>query len=371
MVLYRFFCNSTSQSLTFLYKYHFYKPAALMYNYLPYVTLLILFTPLSSFADDMNMFKKLTTQTLPLLQKNIREIVTFPRSTKSSISERETRDGSSTSCVLELIQKFDGINAVYATTQYDVVPKNADTHKLIIAYGKNSRYYFELVRAKKSTGWLTNIITPIDKLATATNKDTRPVNRFTENVSVATDDLTKVVFAGVKYFPEDLPKLPDMRLKSVTIDKTAGTADIAFDYTPVNKVHPERKDISCDVRYSLASGIVIGATEYSGPTSNPGVRKRSNQLKLVDSQRFNYTINNTINSIKNGRLVYSSENTAEVETVFGSVPESEFTLTAFGLPEPPEFQPKPTPLYVWLLLAAGVCAVVAIGFRLLARRRAA
>ena len=54
-----------------------------------------------------------------------------------------------------------------------------------------------------------------------------------------------------------------------------------------------------------------------------------------------------------------------------AIPESEFTLSAFGLPEPSGYKPPTTPLYMWLLLAAGVCAIVAIAFRLLARRRAA
>src|SRR5579884_130190 len=53
------------------------------------------------------------------------------------------------------------------------------------------------------------------------------------------------------------------------------------------------------------------------------------------------------------------------------VPNDEFTLSAFGLPEPAGMEPvkKPIPLYVWNLIAAGVCGVVALVFRHLARRR--
>lgn len=52
------------------------------------------------------------------------------------------------------------------------------------------------------------------------------------------------------------------------------------------------------------------------------------------------------------------------------VPNDEFTLSAFGLPEPAGMEPvrKPIPLYVWILIAAGVCGVVALVFRHLARR---
>jgi hypothetical protein len=50
--------------------------------------------------------------------------------------------------------------------------------------------------------------------------------------------------------------------------------------------------------------------------------------------------------------------------------EKEFTLSAFGLPEPAGITwEKPTPRFVWVLLAAAICAVLAVAFRYLARRR--
>ncbi len=54
-----------------------------------------------------------------------------------------------------------------------------------------------------------------------------------------------------------------------------------------------------------------------------------------------------------------------------NVPDSEFTLSAFGLPEPgSDPVKKDVPLFVWILVAAGVCAALALGFRYLAHRRA-
>lgn len=51
------------------------------------------------------------------------------------------------------------------------------------------------------------------------------------------------------------------------------------------------------------------------------------------------------------------------------IPDSEFTLTAFGLPEPgSDEMKKSTPLYVWILIAAAVSVGLAIGFFILARR---
>lgn len=50
-------------------------------------------------------------------------------------------------------------------------------------------------------------------------------------------------------------------------------------------------------------------------------------------------------------------------------PEKEFTLSAFGLPEPigSEFKTS-TPVYVWFLVSAGVLLLAAIAFRLVLRR---
>lgn len=52
--------------------------------------------------------------------------------------------------------------------------------------------------------------------------------------------------------------------------------------------------------------------------------------------------------------------------------EEAFRLSAFGLPEPVGIKwARPTPRYVWFLAAAGVFVALAVGFRYLARRRAA
>lgn len=53
------------------------------------------------------------------------------------------------------------------------------------------------------------------------------------------------------------------------------------------------------------------------------------------------------------------------------VPDSEFTLSAFGLPEPVGFEPpkKPLPWYLWLLIAAAASGAIAFAFRYLARRK--
>lgn len=68
---------------------------------------------------------------------------------------------------------------------------------------------------------------------------------------------------------------------------------------------------------------------------------------------------------KNG-ATYKAEYEWEIND---HVPNSEFTLTTFGLPEPVGVTwEKPTPWYLWFLAAAGGCFVLAILFRYLSRR---
>lgn len=70
-----------------------------------------------------------------------------------------------------------------------------------------------------------------------------------------------------------------------------------------------------------------------------------------------------------GTIETTTETDYDLE-VNGSVPDSEFTLSAFGLPEPPGMEPvkKPIPWYLWFLLAAGICGAISLAFRHLARR---
>jgi hypothetical protein len=76
----------------------------------------------------------------------------------------------------------------------------------------------------------------------------------------------------------------------------------------------------------------------------------------------------TVRGVGNEKRRYELQYDYEYE-VNDSVPDSEFTLSAFGLPEPVGVVwERRTPVYVWLLVAAGVLLTLGIFFRWLARR---
>ncbi len=72
-----------------------------------------------------------------------------------------------------------------------------------------------------------------------------------------------------------------------------------------------------------------------------------------------------------GGMDITSEATFRIDPTV-ELPDENFTLTAYGLPEPVGVAwRKPTRNYVWFLATAAVFVALAIGFRLLARRRTA
>lgn len=71
---------------------------------------------------------------------------------------------------------------------------------------------------------------------------------------------------------------------------------------------------------------------------------------------------------------FGSQASREIRTYSVSyndtIDPEDFRLSQYGLPEPHGVEwRKPTPTYVWLLLAAGACGVLAIGCRWLVQRR--
>jgi hypothetical protein len=91
------------------------------------------------------------------------------------------------------------------------------------------------------------------------------------------------------------------------------------------------------------------------PSGFPILKSRTDRFKMIgykSKQKIDVT----------SKIDYDLE-------VNDRVPDSEFTLSAFGLPEPEgETVKKPIPLYVWIFIGAGVCVMLALGFRYLARR---
>jgi|DewCreStandDraft_5_1066085.scaffolds.fasta_scaffold01119_19 hypothetical protein len=110
-----------------------------------------------------------------------------------------------------------------------------------------------------------------------------------------------------------------------------------------------------EIRVNKADGTLAITNEYQVVSGLP-VPLRSMKQEVYRSGDWSMEINST----------YEFQVDPSIDP-----PEREFTLSAFGLPEPPGVtwvQERRTPVYVWLLVAAGVLLTLALVFRWLARR---
>lgn len=321
-------------------------------------------------AGDIEVLNDWVRNKLPAAQRPILKIDADCRRTTSRIESTELRDGKTAGCTLHVAEKFCGANGLREATESDVRPAGAKTYNHIACFGKNSGYYFELEPSKRPGAWLLSKILPREGLAESMLAEGRPTDQLAVEPGSGTDALLKCRFAGIKVSSKNVAKLPGFVLQSAKPTPTGDAIDVAFTFTPAAVVHPQRADVACTVRYDLSAfGTPVEWTEASGPPTNPGLRRYAIRLGRVDDRGCEYVFEHSITSHLNGKLLYSSQSKAQVSTVFGDVPESEFLLAAYGLPEPPGFEPKRTPLYLWLLAGAGAAFVLAVAFRTLARRR--
>jgi hypothetical protein len=107
-----------------------------------------------------------------------------------------------------------------------------------------------------------------------------------------------------------------------------------------------------------SEGTETGAFRYADKNTLPLLVEASIEKPNVKSSAF---------GTGNFRETYSYKIEYNCE-----VPDREFRLSNYGLPEPVGVTwRKPTPTYIWLLAAAGICGALAIGLRYFVRRRVA
>jgi hypothetical protein len=181
--------------------------------------------------------------------------------------------------------------------------------------------------------------------------------------------------------------LVDPRLKIQKMSKIFenGRELVRMDYRAVDELQPRAR-----LRHVFVnSGWVdldpsqcwcIVRTKLSYEFTTNGVRKIDNETESELSTVAHPSGFPLVKKIttRETQHLYSKERTRTINyrltmdfewEVNDSVPDSEFTLTAYGLPEPGgEPVKKNLPLYVWIILAAAVCIGLAVGFRFLARR---
>jgi hypothetical protein len=175
---------------------------------------------------------------------------------------------------------------------------------------------------------------------------------------------------------------PSFKVTNVAKEIQNGQELIRIDHI-YNYVLPASQDRHVQARGSLwldpSRSWCIRRYKSSDQTTTGAERDSETEVEVVcktidDPSGFPILKSTTedvrIINFKNHQKLEETRTTDYELEVNDRVPDNEFTLTAFGLPEPGGEEPmkRPTPFYIWILAAAGVFAVLALGFRYLVRR---
>lgn len=229
-------------------------------------------------------------------------------------------------------------------------------------FGVNDSYAFYLRRKTPTSPWLLNQLTDVRKVGVPSElTDAFESFVFQNNVLVTIKDkyLTKIV------------RDPGFRVLGCRGVAQAGEelVEVNFDYShPLEKpddpnmkgtvlLDPQRFWCVRSYRIEVSQKTVdfqvleLGQTEGSLPVPRRAVRKITWESKE--------------DAIKNESETQYEYSLSEPRRLPG---DEEFTLSAFGLPDPVGFETKnPTRWYLWLMLAAAVCLVLGVAARSLRR----
>ena len=234
---------------------------------------------------------------------------------------------------------------------------------------RNSRYAFELTRPGGADEWRLRqyLDAPSAEPAAQSLSPERLRKNTSSTRSFETSDTTLLT---------DLFVSPGFKATSCGPSPAdPALIRVTFEHSPPTQ--PRRVPTRTAGWYDLnpAAGWSVREAEETIVTGKDGIAVRSHLVSDFDQATgavFTREVRSETRLTRSGQLINHHSTAAKYRMWFDSgVPEREFSLTAYGLPEPPgvEFKRR-TPTYVWLLLGAAGCIVLALVFRRLARRPA-
>ena len=307
-------------------------------------------------AQDLSIADRFRNEGLPKWQEYLR----FARSLQMSVSTEETGsvNGKPHHVTRKMVVKQSGVLSLTSTQESDGTTQRGSVT------AKNSQYGFRLNRNSSTSGWLLK-----ELIAPAGIPDTW----------VKYPQRGKLPVTAWGYRLDPLLWLPDVVSTNefiVSGVKSVGSpagirARVEFRYQPNDRdnnaarvgwmdLDPERYWLMCDYETRLIS------EQPGGNTLRAHFEYRPDHLNrpIVDRITLSAKTDPGVSPSEDLEIVHECSATEQ-----SSVPESEFTLSAFGLPEPNGVKWNTgTPWYVWLFAAAGVTLLAAFVLRRLARR---
>jgi hypothetical protein len=285
---------------------------------------------------------------------------------QATISVTRLNDGRRVRFKMTHLSRFSDGNRLYGTYPSEVTPPGADLHIFPAVIGLNPRYLFHVERNARQDGWvLTKLLANDGTVNPAEHRDFRTLfsgGRLGEVISPA------LRLQPGRFAPAQLATLPGFTLRRLAIADDR-RIEVEFSYrVRIGKFPDATAD--CRAVYDLSQyGLPVEHTE-TYPSGKFVSRQRTTTAVCGPSDGpFSVRRTTVTSQERDGKAVSSEESASDQTLTPGPVPAGEFTLTAFGLPEPPGMDEPGTPVAVWLAVAA------AVGFGLFllarwARRRA-
>jgi hypothetical protein len=244
----------------------------------------------------------------------------------------------------------------------------------------NSRYAFRLERSAPDRPWIL--------VGTSFHPEQGyGLSRLTPDVRVAGIFVDKALsFSSIHECLVDMIRDPDFVIKNVTAVVQEGQEGVRLEFSNRPKMTAPRKVKANEipggwnpvgggwVLLDPAHYWVIRAydvhTEWQDRstgrmTATFSYKEGQNGLPILSRILGNYK-----GTTAQGSRAETEDNHEYNLTERPDVPESEFMLTAFGLPEPPEVPGRPR-WYLWAAAMGVLCLILAVLFRTLGRRTAA
>jgi hypothetical protein len=236
-----------------------------------------------------------------------------------------------------------------------------------LLYGKNNRYRFVLVRKTSQEGWILRdcSMEQGDSSTTSKTGQTEPMETLVREA--VNPWLIPTPNGNIHFSAEEVNSIPGFEIQS--IDLEGSTPKVSFTYILDSK-HPivTRCSVVFDAnKFFIPINIEIHDDDVASGYRSSKISNR--EVEVINSRSIKVTFRSEIKTqFKDTKIHTLADYSTTIH--YERVPESEFRLTAFGLPEPVGVVwEKKTPVYVWLLVAAGVLGLLALLFRWLAHRR--
>lgn len=243
-------------------------------------------------------------------------------------------------------------------------------------YGINSKYAFALKKSKNGRDWvIKNVVFEKPEFAEKAlggsmtiSTDSGVVHGFRAIVDRAFEQgLLIRLISGRSIEPWKIEELPGFRLQSISAEgPRQNILHVSFDYQVEDSERKKTGVAKCEMDFDLESNCY--------PVKSHQILKNGDEITTLDwtktmrklsekeyEEKSTTRLKKTLNAV-----VTPLEETESEEHLSLDAPEKDFTLSAFGLPEPPGIEwEKPFP---WYLVFAGI-GTACLGFFFFLRAR--